>query len=101
MRSRHFKSGAAKVFVDNGFDQHSLVISVRTLARIQAGKPVILRGQGFPVEGVMERDHWCFNSRAFGSVQVVTDQGRDVFEGNLRDAEVAVVGPPEGDRAKK
>lgn len=93
MRSRPFKSGMAKVIVDNGFDQHSLVLSGRTLARIQAGKPVILRGQGFPVEGVMERDLWWFNARAFGSVQVVTDTGREVFDGNLRDAEVAVVGP--------
>lgn len=95
MRSRPFKSGTAQVFVDNGFDQHSLVLSGRTLARIQAGKPVILRGQGFPVEGVMERDRWRFNSRVFGSVRVVTDEGRDVFEGNLRDAEVVVVVPKE------
>lgn len=95
MRSRSFKSGRATVFVDNGYDQHSLVLSGKTLARIQAGKLVILRGQGFPVEGFTERDRWSFNSRSFGAVHVVTDEGRDVFEGNLWDAEVLVVVPKE------
>lgn len=93
MRSRHFKSGTAKVFVDNGLDQHSLVLSGRTLARIQAGKLVTIQGQGFHVEGVMEQDLWAFNGSALGAIHVSTDTGRDVFDGNLRDTEVHVLAP--------
>lgn len=96
VRSRPLKSGTAKVFVDNGFDQHSLTLSGRTLTRIQAGKPVILRGQGFPVEGVLESDSWTFNHLVPGRIHVFTDTGREVFEGNLRDAEVAIMGPTRG-----
>jgi hypothetical protein len=51
---------------------------------------VIVQGQGFPVEGFMEQDEWAFNQGTVGAVHVSTDTGREVFEGNLGDAEVAV-----------
>lgn len=93
MRSRPFKSGTATVFVHYGYDEHCLVLSGRALARIQAGKLVTIKGQGFHVEGVMEQDLWAFNGSAVGAIHVSTDTGRDVFEGNLSDDEVAVVVP--------
>lgn len=93
MRSRPFKSGTAKVFVHNGYDEHCLVLSGRALARIQAGKLVTIQGQGFHAEGVMEQDLWAFNGSAVGAIHVSTDTGRDVFDGNLRDAEVHVLAP--------
>ena len=79
-----------RVIVDNGYDLHSIRISEAAFAQIQTGKPVTFQGQGFPVEGLIEPDHWAFNHGALGAVHVFTDSGRDVFEGGLRDAEVTV-----------
>jgi hypothetical protein len=77
--------------VDYGFDLHTISISEAIFAQIQTGLPVIVEGQGFPVEGVMELvDEWAFNFGAVGAVHVSTDTGREVFEGNLGDAEVDV-----------
>lgn len=78
--------------VDFGYDQHSLLIAKRTFARIQAGIPVTIRGQGFMVEGVLEEDLWAFNYVAVGAVQVSTNTGREVFEGRLGEAEVVIRG---------
>ncbi len=82
--------------VDYGFDMHSISITETVFAQIQTGKPVTIEGQGFPAEGVMELDEWAFNLGAVGAIHVSTDEGRDVFEGNLGDAEVAVQGLEEG-----
>ena len=76
--------------VDYGYDVHAISIAEATFAQIQTGMPVTLQGQGFPVEGVMEQDEWAFNCGAPGAIHVFTDTGRDVFEGSLGDAEVAV-----------
>lgn len=82
-----------RVTVDYGYDLHTINIAEATFAKIQAGLPVIVEGQGFPVEGVMELvDEWAFNFGAVGAVRVSTDTGREVFEGNLGDDEVAVQG---------
>ncbi len=79
-----------RVTVDFGYDLHRISISETTFAKVQAGHPVIVEGQGFPVEGVMEQDAWAFNYGVAGAVRVMTDTGREVFEGKLGDAEVAV-----------
>lgn len=79
-----------RVTVDYGHDLHSISITETTWARIQTGIPLTIQGQGFPVEGVMELDDWAFNFRDVGAVHVSTDTGRDLFEGNLGDAEVEV-----------
>lgn len=76
--------------VDFGYDVHAISISEAVFTKIQTGKPVTVQGQGFPVEGVMELDDWAFNFCAIGAVHVTTDTGRDVFEGNIGDAEVDV-----------
>ncbi len=79
-----------RVVVDYGYDLHSIIVAETTFAQIRMGKPVTLQGQGFPVEGVMELDSWAFNFGTVGAVHVMTDTGREVFEGNLGDAEVGV-----------
>lgn len=79
-----------RVTVDYGYDLHGISLSEAAFAQIQAGMPLTIQGQGFPVEGVMEQDEWSFNCGAFGAVRVMTDTGRDVFEGGLGNAEVAV-----------
>lgn len=79
-----------RVTVDYGFDLHTISIADAIYAQIQAGQPVVVEGQGFPVEGAWERDQWAFNHGAVGAVHVMTDEGREVFEGGIGDAEVAV-----------
>ncbi|MFZ1376363.1 MAG: hypothetical protein WAS25_07195 [Geothrix sp.] len=76
--------------VDYGFDLHTISISEAVFAQVRTSVPVTLQGQGFPVEWVMEQDEWSFNCGAPGALHVFTDTGRDVFEGSLGDAEVAV-----------
>lgn len=83
-------TGVIRVIVVYGYDMHEISISEATFAQIQAGRPVAIQGQGFPVEGAMEDDQWAFNYGAVGSVYVSTVEGREVFEGNLGDAEVDV-----------
>jgi hypothetical protein len=85
-----------RVTVDFGYDVHTISISEAAFAQIQAGKPVTIQGQGFPVEGTTEQDHWTFNESVPGAIHVSTDEGRDVFEGHLGDAEVAIQGDREG-----
>ncbi len=82
--------------MDYGYDLHTIRISEAAFAQIQSGKPVTVQGQGFPVEGTTEQDHWSFNESVPGAIYVSTDEGREVFVGNLRDAEVAVQGIEEG-----
>jgi len=89
--TRQFKTGTARITVDYGYDIHSLTCSVRTLKCIQKGTQILLRGQGFPVEDVIEDDVWCFNTREPGSIWVYTLQGFEVFRGNLQDGEVFIV----------
>jgi hypothetical protein len=84
------------VTVDYGFDLHTISISEAAFAQIQTGKLVTVQGQGFPVEGTTEQDRWTFNESVPGAIYVSTDEGRDVFEGHLGDAEVAVQGLEEG-----
>lgn len=82
--------GTAQVTLDCGYDTHSLVLPLRAFRRIQAGAVLTIRGQGFFVEGVKETDSWTFNASSPGSIRVETDEGREVFEGNLGDEEVWV-----------
>ncbi len=82
-----------RVTVDYGYDLHTIIIEEAVFARIQAGQPVVVEGQGFPVEGVMEQDQWAFNGGSLGAVHVVTDEGREVFEGDLEDDEVVIHHP--------
>lgn len=79
--------------VDFGYDLYSISIEEAVFARIQAGEPVAAAGQGFPVEGVLEQDRWMFNHGAVGAVHVFTDEGREVFEGDLEDDEVVIHHP--------
>ena len=85
-----------RVTVDFGYNVHTISIAEATFAQIQTGRPVTLQGQGFPVEGVMEQDKWAFNCGALGAVHLMTDTGREVFDGNLGEAEVVVHGVGEG-----
>ena len=85
-----------RVTVDHDYDQHSLLVEESAFAQIQAGMPVTLKGQGFPVDGVMEQDWRVFNRGIVGVVHVTTDEGRDVFEVHIGDAEVVVSRVREG-----
>lgn len=84
------RTSLVRVVVDFGYDLHAIYISETTFSLIQAGKPLVVEGQGFQVEGVLEQDEWAFNFGAVGAIHVSTVEGRDVFEGNLGDAEVDI-----------
>ncbi len=79
-----------RLSVDYGYDLHTVSITEAIWVQIERGQSVVVEGQGFPVEGVMEKDQWAFNHGVVGAVQVGTETGRDVFEGYLLDAEVTV-----------
>lgn len=81
-----------RITVDYGYGLHSISITEAVFAQIKTGQPVVVEGQGFPVEGAWERDQWAFNHGALSAVHVMTDEGREVFEGGLGDAEVDVLG---------
>lgn len=81
-------SGTARISVDYGYDIHSVQVSLRMLRRIQAGAVLALRGQGFLVEGVREQDRWVFNDGAVGRLVVITDEGREIYDGQITDGEV-------------
>ena len=87
MPPRH-RGGTARISVDYGYDIHSLQLSRRTLQGIRVGAALALRGQGFFVEGVREQDHWVFNSGAVGRLIVITDEGREIYDGQITDGEV-------------
>lgn len=78
----------ARITVDFGYDIHTLQLSPRTLRKIQAGAVLSLRGPGFLVDGVREQDRWVFNSDAVGRLIVVTDEGREIYDGQITDGEV-------------
>lgn len=78
--------------VDYGYDLQTISITDAIFAKIQAGQPVVVEGQGFQVEGAWERDQWAFNHGTVGAVRVMTDTGREVFEGGFGGAEVVVHG---------
>lgn len=81
-------SGTARITVDYGYDIHTLRLSRRTLGRIQTGAVLTLRGQGFLVEGVREQDRWVFNDGVVGRLLVITDEGREIYDGQITDGEV-------------
>lgn len=84
-QGREFKTGAVTVTVDYGHDVHSITFSGRTWARIEAGKPVTIKGQGFHWEGCPDQDYWQFNQDAPGSLCIYTHDGGDVFIGHRDD----------------
>ena len=50
------------IYVNYGYDVHSINVSAAALSAIKAGKHVVIDGQGFAhdEEGVFV-DHWSFN----------------------------------------
>lgn len=84
------QSGTVVITVDYQYDIQSIRLSGRTYARIKAGKPVTIRGQGFFNEERWEVDRWRFNHGEPEAIQVNTDEGRDIFEGNLDAGDVWV-----------
>lgn len=85
-----YKSGIVRVTVSYGYDIHSIYFSGRTYARIKAGKPISLKGQGFRWDDVPDQDYWHFNKSSADSIYVNTDGGGDIFKGTFGDGDVWV-----------
>lgn len=82
---QNYKSGTVKICVDYGYDLHDIVMSKHTYDRICSGKQVSMRGQGFCTCEGCEPDFWSFNTSEPGSLYIRTDEGRDVYIGNMDD----------------
>jgi hypothetical protein len=83
-----YKTGTVTLTVDYGYDIHSIVFSGRTFCRIIDRQQLTIKGQSFSCEGEREQDYWQLNVDTIGSVHVYTDEGRDVYIGNITDGEV-------------
>ena len=82
-------------FAWNGWQASSgisgrLGLEYATYARIKAGKPISLKGQGFRWDDVPDQDYWHFNKSSADSIYVNTDGGGDIFKGTFGDGDVWV-----------
>ena len=76
----------ARVTVQWGYEDHSIVIGKRRWQRIVAGRAVECRGQGYHYEGEFMWDYWKFGGGITGSLKVTYGQdGGTGFDGNLLD----------------
>lgn len=77
------KTGSIRLTVTTDYDIHSMVMSLRTWGRIQAGTPIRIKGQGFYIEGERSQDEWTFNQAKPGAVTADAEDGFQIFEGGL------------------
>ena len=73
--------------VNYGYDTHSIDISTDVFLKIQSGTNIELQGKGFSIEGDLTQDFWNFSDR---SIHVFCENGFEIFNGSLDDAEVYV-----------
>jgi len=90
-----YVSGTVTVTVDYGYDIHSIKISGRTYRRIQGGKALTIKGQGFHWDATPDQDFWQFNTAKAddpdaGAIYVYTLGGGEIFIGNFQDGRVWV-----------
>jgi hypothetical protein len=62
------KRSRVRLTIDYGYDIHWIELSQRTLDRIQSGKQLKLKGQGFSTEERPEQDYWLFNGERDGEI---------------------------------
>jgi hypothetical protein len=86
--TKHQK-GRVRLTVNYGYDIHSVEVPTSTWLQIQGGEAVTIEGQGFSVEGEFSQDEWAFNVRERGSLQVMAEDAREIFDGVLADISVA------------
>jgi len=79
MKKKH-KSGTVRITISYGYDIHWIELSQKTFSRIQKGKKVEIRGQGFSTEEGSTQDHCVFNHKEPGGVHVWCDDGRDLYK---------------------
>lgn len=72
-----------KITVDYGYDLHSIIVSSNQIDNIRNAESLTIQGQGFYIEGDMERDYWFFHRARPNSLEVETEGGHQVFDGDL------------------
>jgi hypothetical protein len=80
-----FKTGTFQVVIKYKENTHHIKFSGRTFARIQKCGKVRIFGQGFFNGEKYEKDEWEFNFKRPGSLYVLTEKGRVIYDGNIRD----------------
>ena len=95
------KKIAATVTVEWGYELHTLELTPRNWARVQAGKPFSTSGNGSHYEGEFFSDYWHFNDQGKGSLTVTYgDEGTEGWIGNVGSAMGDVANRPQG-RSKR
>lgn len=79
-----------KIFVEWGYDGHSITLSPRNWARVVSGKELSIRGKGYHYEGEFFWDYWHFTGGLEGDLTVSYGNHGDYsatgFDGKLGDA---------------
>lgn len=80
-----------KITVDYGYDVHSIIVNQKDMEKIRNGETVTVQGQGFAIEGDTQLDDWSFHSTRPNSLEVMCDDGHEVFVGDLTDARISEI----------
>lgn len=84
---------AATIFVEWGYDEHSINLSPENWASVKAGKELLIEGEGYYYEGDFFHDYWHFAGGLDGRLTVTYNDDPDNiwslgtgWEANLSDA---------------
>jgi hypothetical protein len=93
----------ARIIVEWGYECHAITLTARNWARIKAGKPLRIRGEGYWYEGDHFWDYWSFagglDGRLVVSYHSGTEWEADGWIGTLGDAEIETFTDREPDHA--
>ena len=79
----------ATITVEWGYEPHSITLTARNWAAVQAGKPHRQRGKGYHYEGQFFWDYWSFEGGLGGALEVgYGNDGAEGFAGRLADAQI-------------
>ena len=79
----------ATITVEWGYEPHSITLTARNWAAVQAGKPHRQRGKGYRYEGQFFWDYWSFEGGLGGALEVgYGNDGAEGFAGRLADAQI-------------
>ena len=85
------KSVGATIYVEWGYELHSITLTSRNWGRIKSGKPLRIRGKGYLYEAEFFWDYWNFEGGMTGELVVEYGNGSGTgtgFIGLLRDADI-------------
>ena len=80
---------SATIWVEWGYEQHSITLTPRNWAAVKSGRSHSQRGKGYRYEGEFFWDYWSFEGGLDGKLEVYYgDDAAGGFLGKLRDADI-------------